>query len=75
MAIPARLRLLKPARIEHDEQGRSLRDLLAAGEIDALRDRSAPCPTLTSCRYSPIRDRSSAPISARHISFRSCISS
>src|SRR5260370_30719703 len=36
--------LLKPARIEHDEKGRSLRDLLAQGEIDAIAGSQRPLP-------------------------------
>ena len=36
--------LLKPARIEHDEKGRSLRDLLANGEIDAIAGSQRPLP-------------------------------
>jgi 4,5-dihydroxyphthalate decarboxylase len=36
--------LLKPARIEHDEKGRSLRDLLAEGEIDAIAGSQRPLP-------------------------------
>ncbi len=36
--------LLKPARIEHDEKGRSLRDLLAQGEIDAIAGSRRPLP-------------------------------
>jgi 4,5-dihydroxyphthalate decarboxylase len=36
--------LLKPARIEHDEQGRPLRDLLAEGEIDAIAGSQRPLP-------------------------------
>jgi 4,5-dihydroxyphthalate decarboxylase len=36
--------LLKPAKIEHDPQGRSLSDLLAAGEIDALTGTNHPHP-------------------------------
>jgi 4,5-dihydroxyphthalate decarboxylase len=41
---PSAPALLKPARIEHDEQGRSLRDLLAAGEIDAIAGSQRPLP-------------------------------
>ena len=36
--------LLKPAAIEHDPAGRSLSDLLAAGEIDALIGTQHPHP-------------------------------
>ncbi len=36
--------LLKPARIEHDPQGRSLSDLLALGEIDAITGTNHPHP-------------------------------
>jgi 4,5-dihydroxyphthalate decarboxylase len=36
--------LLKPARIEHDEKGRSLSELLAAGEIDAIAGSQRPRP-------------------------------
>src|SRR5260370_21309051 len=36
--------MLKPARIEHDEKGRSLRDLLAQGEIDAIAGSQRPLP-------------------------------
>jgi 4,5-dihydroxyphthalate decarboxylase len=36
--------LLKTPRIEHDPQGRSLSDLLAAGEIDALMGTNHPHP-------------------------------
>jgi 4,5-dihydroxyphthalate decarboxylase len=36
--------LLKPARIEHDPKGRSLSELLAAGEIDALTGTNHPHP-------------------------------
>ena len=41
---PSAPALLKPARIEHDEQGRSLRDLLASGEIDAIAGSQRPLP-------------------------------
>jgi 4,5-dihydroxyphthalate decarboxylase len=41
---PSAPALLKPARIEHDEQGRSLRDLLIAGEIDAIAGSQRPRP-------------------------------
>jgi 4,5-dihydroxyphthalate decarboxylase len=41
---PSAPALLKPARIEHDEQGRSLRDLLVAGEIDAIAGSQRPKP-------------------------------
>lgn len=36
--------LLKPARVEHDSKGRSLRDLLIAGEIDAIAGSQRPLP-------------------------------
>jgi len=36
--------LIKPARIEHDPNGRSLSELLAAGEIDALTGTQHPHP-------------------------------
>ena len=36
--------LIKPARIEHDPKGRSLSELLAAGEIDALTGTQHPHP-------------------------------
>jgi 4,5-dihydroxyphthalate decarboxylase len=36
--------LLKPARIEHDPAGRSLSELLAKGEIDALTGTQHPTP-------------------------------
>ena len=36
--------LLKPARIEHDAQGRSLSELLALGEIDAIAGSQRPRP-------------------------------
>jgi 4,5-dihydroxyphthalate decarboxylase len=39
---PSAPALLKPARIEHDEKGRSLRDLLVAGEIDAIAGSQRP---------------------------------
>jgi 4,5-dihydroxyphthalate decarboxylase len=39
---PSAPALLKPARIEHDPKGRSLRDLLAAGEIDAIAGSQRP---------------------------------
>jgi 4,5-dihydroxyphthalate decarboxylase len=41
---PSAPALLKPARIEHDEKGRSLRDLLASGEIDAIAGSQRPLP-------------------------------
>ncbi|MEA3028623.1 MAG: 4,5-dihydroxyphthalate decarboxylase [Alphaproteobacteria bacterium] len=41
---PAAPPLLKPARIEHDPAGRSLSELLAAGEIDALTGTQHPTP-------------------------------
>jgi 4,5-dihydroxyphthalate decarboxylase len=41
---PSAPALLKPARIEHDEKGRSLRDLLVSGEIDALASSQRPLP-------------------------------
>jgi 4,5-dihydroxyphthalate decarboxylase len=41
---PSAPALLKPARIEHDEKGRSLRDLLVAGEIDAVASSQRPRP-------------------------------
>jgi 4,5-dihydroxyphthalate decarboxylase len=41
---PSAPALLKPARIEHDEKGRSLRDLLIAGEIDAIAGSQRPRP-------------------------------
>jgi 4,5-dihydroxyphthalate decarboxylase len=41
---PSAPALLKPARIEHDEKGRSLRDLLASGEIDAVASSQRPLP-------------------------------
>ncbi len=36
--------LLKPARVEHDSKGRSLRDQLVAGEIDAIAGSQRPLP-------------------------------
>ena len=36
--------LIKPARIEHDPKGRSLSELLATGEIDALTGTQHPHP-------------------------------
>jgi 4,5-dihydroxyphthalate decarboxylase len=36
--------LLKPARIEYDEKGRSLSELLAKGEIDAIAGSQRPRP-------------------------------
>ena len=36
--------LLKPVRIEHDPKGRSLSELLAAGEIDAITGTQHPNP-------------------------------
>lgn len=36
--------LLKPARVEHDPKGRSLRDQLAEGEIDAIAGSQRPSP-------------------------------
>jgi 4,5-dihydroxyphthalate decarboxylase len=41
---PSAPALLKPARIEHDEKGRSLRDLLVSGEIDAVASSQRPLP-------------------------------
>ncbi len=41
---PSSPALLKPARIEHDKGGRSLRDLLIAGEIDAIAGSQRPRP-------------------------------
>ena len=41
---PSAPALLKPARIEHDDKGRSLRDLLIAGEIDAIAGSQRPRP-------------------------------
>jgi 4,5-dihydroxyphthalate decarboxylase len=41
---PSAPALLKPARVEHDEKSRSLRDLLAAGEIDAIAGSQRPLP-------------------------------
>jgi len=41
---PSAPALLKPARIEHDEKGRSLRDLLVGGEIDAVASSQRPLP-------------------------------
>jgi 4,5-dihydroxyphthalate decarboxylase len=41
---PAAPPLLKPVKIEHDPQGRSLSDLLAAHEIDVLIGTSHPAP-------------------------------
>jgi 4,5-dihydroxyphthalate decarboxylase len=41
---PSAPALLKPARIEHDQKGRSLRDLLLAGEIDAIAGSQRPKP-------------------------------
>jgi 4,5-dihydroxyphthalate decarboxylase len=36
--------LLKPARVEHDSKNRSLRDQLAAGDIDAIAGSQRPAP-------------------------------
>jgi len=41
---PSAPALLKPARIEHDQMGRSLRDLLVEGEIDAIAGSQRPKP-------------------------------
>jgi len=41
---PSAPALLKPARIEHDQKGRSLRDLLVEGEIDAIAGSQRPKP-------------------------------
>lgn len=41
---PSAPALLRPAKIEHDPQGRSLSDLLAAGEIDAITGTHHPRP-------------------------------
>jgi 4,5-dihydroxyphthalate decarboxylase len=41
---PSAPALLKPPRIEQDEKGRSLRDLLVGGEIDAIASSQRPLP-------------------------------